>query len=127
MPIVRISMRAGKPVAYRQSIMDGLYQAMREALSVSEGNHFMTITEHDEGNFRYGPAYGITRSDAVIYIQITVFDTRSAEEKQSLFRRTAKLLGENPGIPPEDIFINLLKSAKENWSVGLGLAQFANA
>src|SRR4051794_13862689 len=58
MPIVRISMRAGKPVAYRQSIMDGLYQAMREALRVTEGNHFMTITEHDEANFRYGPAYG---------------------------------------------------------------------
>jgi hypothetical protein len=37
----------------------------------------------------------------------------------------AELLGENPGIRPEDVFVNVLDAAKENWSVGHGLAQFA--
>jgi hypothetical protein len=35
------------------------------------------------------------------------------------------LLGENPGIRPEDVFVTILPSAKENWSVGNGVAQFA--
>ena len=26
---------------------------------------------------------------------------------------------------PEDVFVNVLEAAKENWSVGNGLAQFA--
>ena len=59
------------------------------------------------------------------FIQITVFDTRTAEQKKALFRRTAELLGESPGIRPENVFVNVLESAKENWSVGHGLAQFA--
>ena len=125
MPIVHISMRAGKPEAYRQAIFDGLYRAMRETLDVPEDDQFMTITEHDAANFRYGDGYGIARSRDVVYIQITVFDTRTMEQKKALFRRIAELLGESPGIRPQDVFVNLLSSAKENWSVGHGLAQFA--
>ena len=125
MPLIHISLRAGKPEAYRQAIFDSLYRAMREALGVPEDDQFMTISEHDAANFRYGNAFGITRSDDLVYIQITVFDTRTAEQKKALFRRIAQLLGDSPGIRPEDVFVNVLDAAKENWSVGHGLAQFA--
>ncbi len=117
-----IQLRAGKPEAYRQAIFDSLYRAMREALDVPEDDQFMTITEHDAANFRYGNAYGVARSDDVVFIQITVFNTRTPEQKKALFRRTAELLGESPGIRPEDVFVNVLESAKENWSVGHGVA-----
>src|SRR6185295_6196242 len=124
MPLIHISLRGGKPQAYRQAIFDGLYRAMREALSVPEDDQFMTITEHEPANFRHGDAYGVVRSADVVYIQITVFDTRTAEQKKALFKRTAELLGENPGIRPEDVFVVILEAAKENWSVGYGLASF---
>src|SRR5215213_8312223 len=108
MPLLHISLRAGKPEAYRQAIFDGLYRAMREALNVPEDDQFMTITEHDAANFRYGAScFGITRSDDLVYIQITVFDTRTAEQKKALFARTAALLGESPGIRPENVFVNI--------------------
>lgn len=125
MPLIHVSMRTGKPEAYRQAIFDSLYRAMREALGVPEDDQFMTISEHDAANFRYGNAFGVARSDDLVYIQITVFDTRTAEQKKALFRRIAQLLGDRPGIRPEDVFVNVLDSAKENWSVGHGLAQFA--
>jgi 4-oxalocrotonate tautomerase len=125
MPLVHISLRAGKPEAYRQAILDSLYRAMRETLDVPEGDQFMTITEHEAANFRYGGAFGIARSDDVVFIQITVFSTRTAEQKNALFHRIAELLGEDPGVRPEDVFVNVLDAAKENWSVGFGLAQFA--
>ncbi|MCP3464274.1 MULTISPECIES: tautomerase family protein [unclassified Bradyrhizobium] len=126
MPLVHISLRKGKPDAYRQAIFGSLYRAMREALGVPEDDQFMTITEHEPANFRYGAScFGISRSDDVVYIQVTVFDTRTAEQKKALFKRTAELLGESPGIGAENVFINVLEAAKENWSVGHGLAQFA--
>ncbi len=126
MPLVHISLRAGKPEGYRQAIFDGLYRAMREALNVPEDDQFMTITEHDPANFRTSSScYGVARSEDVVYIQITVFDTRTVEQKKALYKCTAELLGESPGIRPENVFINILESAKENWSVGHGLAQFA--
>ena len=90
-------MRAGKPEAYRQAIFDGLYHAMRETLDVPEDDQFMTIREHDAANFRYGAScYGVSRSEDVVYIQITVFDTRTPDQKKALYRRTAELLGESP-------------------------------
>ncbi|WP_315812638.1 tautomerase family protein [Bradyrhizobium sp. SZCCHNR2028] len=125
MPLLHISLRAGKPETYRQAIFDSLYRAMREALDVPEDDQFMTITEHDPSNFRYGNAFGINRSDDLVYIQITVFNTRTREQKKALFRRIAELLGDSPGIRPEDLFMTVLDAAKENWSVGHGLAQFA--
>jgi 4-oxalocrotonate tautomerase len=125
MPLINISLRAGKPEAYRQAIFDGLYQAMREALDVPEDDQFMTMIEHEATNFRYGSAYGVARSADQVYVQITVFNTRTAEQKRALFERIAERLGENPGIRAEDVFVVVLDAAKENWSVGLGLAQFA--
>ena len=125
MPMAYISLRAGKPETYRQAIFDGIYRAMREALNVPEDDQFMTISEHDPANFRYGNAYGVARSADTVYIQIIVFNTRTGEQKKALFRRIAELLGEEPGIRSEDVFVNVLEAAKENWSVGHGLAQFA--
>ena len=125
MPLLHISLRTGKPAAYRQAIFDGLYCAMRETLNVPEDDQFMTITEHDPANFRTGTGYGVARSQDVVYIQITVFDSRTPEQKKALYRRIAELLGENPGIRPEDVFVQVLNAPKENWSVGHGIAQFA--
>jgi phenylpyruvate tautomerase PptA (4-oxalocrotonate tautomerase family) len=96
MPIAHISLRAGKLEAYRQAIFDGIYRAMREALNVPEDDQFMTISEHDPANFRYGYAYGVARSADTVYIQIIVFNTRTAEQKKALFRLIAELLGEDP-------------------------------
>jgi 4-oxalocrotonate tautomerase len=54
-----------------------------------------------------------------------VFDTRTPEQRKALFRRITELLGGSPGIRGEDVFVTVLTAAKENWSVGHGLAQFA--
>lgn len=122
MPLIHVSMRAGKPTAYRQAVLDGLYVALRDALDVPEGDHFMTLSEHPASNFRTGPAYGVLRSEDVIYIDITVFNTRTGAQKKALFRRIVEVLSEKPGVRPEDVFVVVHDAPKENWSVGNGLA-----
>lgn len=126
MPLSHISMRAGKPEAYRQAIIDGLYHALRDTFDVPEDNQFMAVTEHDAANFRFGASYlDIARSDDLVFIQITVNNTRSIDQKKALFSCIAERLGDNPGLRPEDVFISLVEVKKENWSLGHGLAQYA--
>ncbi|OZI37376.1 tautomerase family protein [Bordetella genomosp. 10] len=126
MPLAHISLRTGKTEAYRQAIFDGVYRALRETFDVPEDDQFMVLTEHEAANFRYGASYlDVARSDNLVFIQITANNTRSADQKKALFRRIAELLGENPGIRPEDVFINVLEVVKENWSLGNGIAQYA--
>lgn len=126
MPLTRVALVKGKPLEYRKAILDGLYQAMREAFGVPEEDRFMTIDEYDKSNFLYGANYlGIARDDDLVMIQITVNNTRGPEQKKALYARIAEILSSNPGIRPENILINLLEVPKENWSFGNGIAQYA--
>jgi 4-oxalocrotonate tautomerase len=125
MPLTRVSLRRGKPIAYRQAILDGVYRAMRATFDVPEEDRFMTITEHDEDNFSYSANYlGISRSDDLVMIQLTVSNTRSVQKKQALYRRIVENLSADPGLRPEDILINLVEVLPENWSFGHGVAQY---
>ena len=126
MPLTHVSLRRGKPAAYRKAILDSLHQAMHETFNVPEDNGFMTISEHDGDNFRYSQSYlGIERSDDLVIMQLTVNNTRTLAQKKALYRRIVELLSVSPGLRPEDIFINLVEVAPENWSLGNGVAQYA--
>jgi 4-oxalocrotonate tautomerase len=126
MPLVRVSLRSGKPAAYRKAILDGVYDAMRSAFDVPEEDRFMVISEHDEADFSYSLNYlGIARTDNLVLIQITANNTRTREKKKALYRAIADNLAKNPGIRPEDVFINLVEVLPENWSFGNGIAQYA--
>lgn len=128
MPLTRVSLRRGKPAAYRKAILDGLYLAMRETFNVPENDRFMLVSEHDEENFSYDPSYlGIERSDDLVIIQLTVSNTRSLAQKQALYRAIVRRLSESPGLRPEDIFINLVEVLPENWSFGRGEAQYVKS
>ncbi len=104
MPLVRISLRRGKPAAYRQAIMDSLYLAMRDTFNVPEDDRFMLISEHDADNFHYSKTYlNVARSDDLVIIQLTVNNTRTLEQKKALYRRMVERLGSSPGIRPQDV------------------------
>jgi phenylpyruvate tautomerase PptA (4-oxalocrotonate tautomerase family) len=126
MPLVRVSLRQGKPGAYRKAILDGIHSAMRSAFDVPDEDRFMVVNEHDETDFSYSKTYlGIDRTDDLVIIQITANNTRTVEKKKALYRQVAENLAENPGVRPEHVFINLVEVLPENWSFGRGIAQYA--
>ena len=126
MPLVRVSLRRGKPAAYRKAILEGIYRAMRSAFDVPDEDRFMTISEHDEADFSYSKTYlGIPRSDDLVIIQITANNTRTVEQKKAFYRQIVENLAADPGVRPEDVFINLVEVLPENWSFGNGVAQYA--
>jgi 4-oxalocrotonate tautomerase len=125
MPLVRVSLRAGKPAAYRKAILDGIYDAMISVFDVPVDDRFMVISEHDETDFSYSANYlGIARTDNLVLIQLTVSNTRGREKKKALYRAIVDNLSKNPGVRPEDVFINLVEVLPENWSFGNGIAQY---
>lgn len=126
MPLTRVSLRQGKPAAYRQAILDGLYEAMRETFDVPEDDFFMLVTEHDTADFRCSPTYlGVARSDDLVIVELTVSNTRTFPQKKALYLRIVEKLADSPGLRREDVFINLVETLPENWSLGHGFAQYA--
>ena len=97
---------------------------MRETFTVPEDDEFMTIREHDAANFRYSALLSWRRPERRSRADpITANNTRSVEQKKALFQQIAELLGENPGMRPEDVFVSLVEVAKENWSLCHSLGQ----
>jgi 4-oxalocrotonate tautomerase len=126
MPLIRISLRAGKPADHRQAIAENIYESLRETFDVPENDFFATVDELQSRDFIYDRKYfNIERSDDLVLIQLTVSNTRTVEQKKALYRRIVERLGKSPGLRPQDIFLNLLEVAKENWSFGNGEAQYA--
>ena len=125
MPLVRISLRAGKSPEYRRAIADGIHRAMVETLAAPEHDRFQVVTEHNADGLIYDPTYlGIQRSDDVVLVQITLSAGRKPPQKRDFIARAAALLADNPGLRPQDLFINLVEVAWENWSFGDGKAQY---
>ncbi len=131
MPLVRISLRAGRPAAYRKDIGDGIHQAMVETMTVPTADRFQLFTEHSADSFIYDASYlGVDRSDDLVFIQVSLSAGRSIEQKRAFYRRAVELLANKPGLRPEDLFINLVEVGKDpetsraNWSFGKGEAQY---
>jgi 4-oxalocrotonate tautomerase len=124
MPLVRVSLRQGKPEPYRRAIGKAINRALLEAADVPPGDEFQMISEHEDAGLVYDPNYlDIQRDDDVVFIQITLNEGRSLVVKQALYAQIAALLAENPGIRKENVLINLVEVPKENWSFGNGEAQ----
>jgi 4-oxalocrotonate tautomerase len=125
MPLVRVDLRSGKSPEYRKAICDSIYAAMRETFNVPEEDRFMVVSEHNGNDLSFSSSYmNIPRSEGFVMIQLTVSNTRTVEQKKALYARIVALLGENPGVRPQDIFINLVQVTTEDWSFGNGIAQY---
>lgn len=128
MPLVRISLRQGTTPEYRKAIADGVHRAMLEAFAISAEDRFQVITEHSPDGLIYDPNYlGVQRSDRVVFIQITLSYGRKPPQKRQFYKRVAEILSESPGLRPQDVLVNLVEVAWENWSFGNGEAQYMDS
>jgi len=125
MPLVRICLREGKSEPYRKALADGVHQAMVEAIEIPPQDRFQVITEHSANDLIYDPTYlGVQRSDDIVMVQIRLWAGRKPGQKRKLFQRMAEILAKDPGLRPQDLVINLVETAWENWWFGNGEAQY---
>jgi 4-oxalocrotonate tautomerase len=125
MPLVRIELMHGWTAEQRRRIGDAVHRALVETIGVPERDRFQLISEHGVSDLVYDREYlGIKRTDGIVIIQITLSTGRTSAQKRALFRRIADNLAALD-IRREDVWINLVEVARENWSFGLGLASYA--
>jgi 4-oxalocrotonate tautomerase len=125
---VRVSLRQGASPEYRKAIGDGVHRAMVEEMAVPPDDRFQLITEHPPEGLVYDRRYlGVQRTNAVVFVQITLSIGRKPQQKRKLYKRMAEILAESPGLRPQDLLINLVEVSWENWSFGNGEAHYMDA
>ncbi|GJD47466.1 hypothetical protein OPKNFCMD_0174 [Methylobacterium crusticola] len=126
MPLVHISLKRERSGAERRAIADAVHAALVSALGVPPDDRFQIVSSRFDDVF-YDPGFlGIARGDDLVIVQVHLSSGRSVAQKKALFAAVAEGLGQR-GVRPEDVFVNLVETARENWSFGHGLAQYADA
>jgi 4-oxalocrotonate tautomerase len=126
MPLARIDLVEGKSASYRRTITDVVYEGVIGPLKAPKGDRFQVVTEHPENDFIADPDYlDIRRTRDCVFIQVTMNEGRTLEQKTQFFKAVADGLHARLGLRREDVFINLIEVKKENWSFGNGIAQYA--
>ena len=126
MPLVRIDVLDGYTEEQRAALGDGVHRALVEAIGIPSADRFQVVVPHRAGELVYDAAYlDIHRTASVVIVQITLSSGRTLEQKKALYRAIVRNLGADPGVRPEDVFVNLVEVARENWSFGNGIAQYA--
>jgi len=121
MPLVRIALKEKKTEAYRAAVGDAIHRAMVDTIDVPADDRFQIFSEHRPDELVFDPGYlGISRGEEFLVIQITLNAGRTPEKKKALYARIADNLGNDPGIAPGDILVNLVEVPRENWSFGNG-------
>ena len=126
MPFVRIDLMRGKSVQYRKTIGEIVYNAMLDVIDVPKDDKFQVIAEHPVEAFNVSESYlGNHYGNDVVLIQIALNAGRSVEQKKAFYKRIVDDMNSQLNVRPQDVVINLVEVAKENWSFGSGIAQYA--
>jgi 4-oxalocrotonate tautomerase len=123
MPLARIDLIEGKSPEYRKTIGDIVYNAMVDILKAPKDDRFQVIAEHAATDFIFDPHFfGIERSPNCVFIQMTLSSGRTLDQKRDFYKQVAEELHAQLGMRREDVFINLVPVAPEDWSFGNGVA-----
>lgn len=110
---VKIEIRKGKSEEYKKAVLDGVHDALVEAIKIPDYDRLQRLYELDTLNFE-APE---TKSDNVTIIEITMFQGRSIESKKAPYTAIVTNLAKNPGIDGNDITIVLFEPPLQNWGV----------
>ena len=125
MPLVRITLAAGRPPAERRRMADAVHDALVRTANVPADDRFQVVQEAAAEDVIWDPAYlGHKRSPQVVFIEITLNAGRTIEVKKALYAAIAEGLGKAANVRPDDVLVNLVEVPKENWSFGGGVMSY---
>ncbi len=128
MPLVTITLRRGKPPEFLRKVGDAIHDALVAQAKIPVGDRFQVFHEVEAANIDADPTFAgsnpVRRSADMVVIQITLNAGRTDEIKAALYAEIAARLQSETGMRPDDIFINLVEVAKQNWSMASGVMTY---
>ena len=127
MPLVRINLSDSYSADERQIIGDTVYSAMVDIGKAPAGDKFLIFTRHADGELIHPDAafMGMEYTSKIVFVQVFWVASRSTDVKKAFYRNIADTLNEKVSIRKEDVWINLVDCAREDWSFGNGDMQYA--
>ena len=124
MPLIRIDALKGRSPEEIKTLLDAVHRAVLSTFHVPQRDRYQIYHEHPASHFVVeDTGLGIERSSKVVLISV-FSKQRSREAKLALYAALCSELKKSCAIPPTDVVISVFSNADEDWSFGLGRAQF---
>ncbi len=124
MPLLRFDLIEGRSADELKDLLDAAHRAMLAAFKVPERDRYQIVTEHKRGHMIIeDTGLGIERTDKVVFLQVTS-RPRGRAAKEAFYKLLAAELEKSCGVAPSDLVVSIVESTDEDWSFGLGRAQF---
>ena len=124
MPLLCFDLIQGRSESQIKRILDGTHEVMANAFNVPERDRYQIVREHaPSGIIIEDTGLAIKRTPNMMVLQITT-RPRSRAMKQAFYRSLVERLADGCGISPSDVVVTFVTNTDEDWSFGLGRAQF---
>ena len=124
MPFLRFDLIEGRSDAEIQQLLDVTHDVLVETLHVPARDRYQVVHQHPRSRVvALDTGLGINRTDNLVMLQLTS-RPRETAAKLEFYRVLAERLSATCGIAPSDLVINFVINADEDWSFGMGRAQF---
>jgi phenylpyruvate tautomerase PptA (4-oxalocrotonate tautomerase family) len=126
MPLVKVNLVKGRSAEEKDAIGSSIQAALVSTLEVPEADRYQLFNEYDAENFRHTGGYlGLTYTDQLLIVEITVREGDDDAHKQSLLAEINRNLVATEVVGPDDVFVLITEIDGANVSFGKGLAQRA--
>jgi phenylpyruvate tautomerase PptA (4-oxalocrotonate tautomerase family) len=124
MPLLYFDVIEGRNSGETKALLDTAHAAMVEALGVPERDRYQIVNSHPAGEIVVlDTGLGINRSDQLVIVNV-VSRRRTRAQKERLYALLAERLKRDCGLDPADLVVSVTENDDEDWSFGLGRAQF---
>jgi phenylpyruvate tautomerase PptA (4-oxalocrotonate tautomerase family) len=125
-PLVKVNLLKGRSAEEKDAIAASIQAALVSTVEVAADNRYQLFSEYDGENFRHTRGYlGMTYTDQLLVIEITVREGDDDEHKKSLLAAINRDLVAAGVIGGDDVFVLITEIGGADVSFGRGLAQRA--
>lgn len=121
MPFIHTYLPQHTSAGQRETIVQAIHQALVSSIGMPVDELFNMVSVYEPGQFSFSRTFnGMTRSDDVIVVEITMRRGRSDAMKRALYATISDNLQAMAKTAPDDVFIFVHENDYSDWSVGRG-------
>ncbi|MFK0382464.1 tautomerase family protein [Agrobacterium sp. NPDC090273] len=124
MPLIKIHVLKGRESNEIEKLLGAVHDAMVQAFNVPQRDLYQILTEHEPTHLRaLDTGLDIPRTRGFVMVEV-VTRPRSRDEKTAFYSGLCHMLADRCGIQASDVMVSMTENTDDDWSFGLGRAQF---
>ncbi|MDF1631303.1 tautomerase family protein [Mycoplana sp. MJR14] len=124
MPLVKIHVLKGRPPNEVDVLLDTIHDVVVQSFGVPTRDRYQILQEHEASHLRaLDTGLNIQRTEKFVVLEITS-RPRPRESKVAFYSNLTLALQDRCDVAPSDVMVSLHINSDEDWSFGMGNAQF---